>query len=67
MPITTIIFAIYIAAFLATTVITIVNYDRNPDGNIVLTILAHVFWPITLCSILIWLSVAMRGPRMRDD
>jgi hypothetical protein len=61
---TTILIAIYSAAFVAMTVITILNYEDNPDGNIPLTILAHVFWPVTLCAFMIWLSVKARSRRL---
>jgi hypothetical protein len=61
MHITAIIIAIYVAAFFATTVTTIVNYKPNADGNIPLTILAHVFWPAILLAFFIWVSVEMRG------
>jgi hypothetical protein len=61
---TTVLIAIYSAAFIATTAITILNYEDNPDGNIALTILAHVFWPVTLCAFMIWLSVKARRRRL---
>jgi hypothetical protein len=60
----TVLIAVYSAAFLATVAITILNYEDNPDGNIPLTILAHIFWPITLLIFMVWLSVKVRGRRL---
>jgi hypothetical protein len=63
----TILMTIYGAALVATTVLTVTNYERSPDSNITLTILAHVFWPITLLAFLIWLLIEIRAQRLHKD
>jgi hypothetical protein len=67
MRIPTIVIAIYVAVFVATTALTILNYKPDPVGNIPLTILAHIFWPITFLTVFIWLFVDSRRNELHED
>ncbi len=67
MNLPTIVIAIYIAGFAATMALTVLNYKPDPVGNIPLALLAHIFWPIALLSIIIWVFIdSLRNELNRD-